>query len=789
MKLLKKLFLIFLGLLIFIVLAIIGYAQWYKPSYEGELTLKGLQEEVSCYVDDYGVPHIYANNEQDAMRALGYMHAKERLWQMELMRRIAPGKLSEVFGKETLELDLFFAALGIEEHNQVLMQNITPNHPSKALVAAYLEGVNQSIENEKTPIEFLLTGVNKTQFTELDIYNIYGYMAFSFAMAQKTDPLLTEINQKWGADYLSDFGLDGKYFTTQLGANATEMAEISAKVVALLNSSPVPAFIGSNSWVIGPQKTQNKKVIFANDPHIMFSQPGTWYETHIHTSNYEIYGYYIPGTPFPLLGHNRNYAYGLTMLENDDIDFYQLENAAENKIFIGNSVASITSVTKKIKVKGEKDSEITVKKTPLGPVMTGFSKHLPEKQELAMWWIYLQEKHQMMEALYGLSHVNQMEDYVQSVSKIAAPGLNVMYGDAQGNIAWVASGKLYQMQDSVNTYQILQAKNKSHLQRKYLPFESNPKSINPEKHYVYSANNQPKAIDGYLYPGYYLPKDRAQRIIDLLEAKDNWTKEDVSHMMVDDHSDVAVELARYMSHYIEREKLNKEEEFALQFLLNWDGNHHAKEIGPTVFNKWIYFYLKNTFEDELGEKGFQNLLETHVMKQMIPHQIKNTASVWWDNVSTKEKLESKKEILVNSFHQAVASLHKQLGKKVDKWTWDRVHVLEHQHPFGKISLLRRYFNVGTFGVSGSNEVINNLMFTYSDNKKHIIKAGPSTRRIIDFSDVEGSWSILPTGQSGNFMSKHYKDQAKMYANGVYRKMLLNQKEIQERSTLIQFVVN
>ena len=128
MKLLKKLFLIFLGHLIFIVLAIIGYAQWYKPSYEGELTLKGLQEEVSCYVDDYGVPHIYANNEQDAMRALGYMHAKERLWQMELMRRIAPGKLSEVFGKETLELDLFFAALGIEEHNQVLMQNITPNH-------------------------------------------------------------------------------------------------------------------------------------------------------------------------------------------------------------------------------------------------------------------------------------------------------------------------------------------------------------------------------------------------------------------------------------------------------------------------------------------------------------------------------------------------------------------------------------------------------------------------------------------------------------------------------------
>ena len=175
----------------------------------------------------------------------------------------------------------------------------------------------------------------------------------------------------------------------------------------------------------------------------------------------------------------------------------------------------------------------------------------------------------------------------------------------------------------------------------------------------------------------------------------------------------------------------------------------------------------------MGKENFKLFLDISSGKQIIARQITNESSVWWDNVSTKDKVESKKEILVNSFHQAVASLDKQLGKKVDKWTWDRVHVLEHQHPFGKISLLRRYFNVGTFGVSGSNEVINNLMFTYSDNKKHIIKAGPSTRRIIDFSDVEGSWSILPTGQSGNFMSKHYKDQAKMYANGVYRKMLLN----------------
>ena len=209
-------------------------------------------------------------------------------------------------------------------------------------------------------------------------------------------------------------------------------------------------------------------------------------------------------------------------------------------------------------------------------------------------------------------------------------------------------------------------------------------------------------------------------------------------------------------------------------------------MAPTIYNKWIYSYLKNTFQDELGEDDFKSLLTTNCIKQIIAPQIKNENSVWWDNVNTKRKKETRVEILNKSFHEAIKALENQLGKEVNSWTWNRVHTLEHQHPLGKVPGLKWLFNVGSFEVPGSVEVISNLMFDFTDTGKYIVKAGPSTRRVIDFSDIENSMSILPTGQSGNPFSKHYNDQAEMYNSGKFRKMKLNKAEIIKSSTKLVF---
>ena len=791
MKKLKKILLVLLSIIVLLAFALVGYGFYLKPIYEGEQKLKNIQKETTVFFDDFGVPHIYANSQKDAMIALGYIHAQDRLWQMELMRRIAPGRLSEIFGSKALKSDLFFAGLGIDENSEKAIAKIDKNSQTYQLALAYVDGINQYIAEGKTPVEFEILGIKKEKFTVKDVCNTFGYMAFSFAMAQKTDPLITDIRDNLGSDYLKDFGLDGSLSTTQIKifeGKAIECNEISKSMASVLNNSPVPQFIGSNSWVIAPKKTKNGKVIFANDPHIGFSQPCTWYEAHIVVPNYEMYGYYLAGTPFPLLGHNRDYAYGLTMFENDDVDLYQEAENPNNKNQYQTAKGFQDYKIRKetIKVKDSSEVVLKIRETQHGPIMNDLLNEIKGVKPIAMSWIFTQQNNQILEALYTISHSKNLKDFRKGVSLIAAPGLNIMYGDAKGNIAWNTSGMLYKLDKSVNPNFILNGANGIDDKKEFLDFSKNPHAINPIWNYVYSANNQPESVEGYLYPGYYLPEDRAKRISGLLEPKNNWTKEDVGQMMNDNTSSVATSIVSDLVLALNNQSLSANENQALSILKKWNGSNNLKDLAPTIYNKWIYSYLKNTFQDELGEDDFKLLLTTNCIKQIIASQIKNENSVWWDNVNTKSKKETRVEIINKSFHEAIKALENQLGKEVNSWTWNRVHTLEHQHPLGKVPGLKWLFNVGSFEVPGSAEVINNLMFDFTDTGKYIVKAGPSTRRVIDFSDIENSMSILPTGQSGNPFSKHYNDQAEMYNSGKFRKMKLNKAEIIKSSTKLVF---
>ena len=792
MKILKKIVLVILSVIIILALALVGYGYYLKPTYEGEQKLKNIQKETTVYFDDFGVPHIYANSQRDAMTALGYVHAQDRLWQMELMRRIAPGRLSEMFGSKLLKTDKFFTGLGINENSEKAIAKLDKNSQAYQLTLAYIDGINQYMEEGKTPVEFQILGLKKDKFTLKDVYNIFGYMSFSFAMAQKTDPLLTDIRNKLGPEYLKDFGLDGSLGITKIknfDGKAIEYAEISRSVASLLDNSPVPAFIGSNSWVIAPQKTKNGKVIFANDPHIVFSQPCTWYEAHIVVPDYEIYGYYLAGTPFPLLAHNRDYAYGLTMFENDDLDMFQEEENPNNKnqYKTVNGFQNYKIRKEIIKVKDSSNVVLEIRETQHGPIMNDLLDGVKGNKPVAMSWIYTQQTNQILEAVYSLSHTKNLVDFRKGVSLIAAPGLNIMYGDAKGNIAWNTSGKLYKLDKSVNPNFILDGTNGVDDQKEFLDFSKNPHAINPSWGYIYSANNQTEAVDDYLYPGYYLPQDRAKRISSLLEPKNNWTKEDVGQMINDNTSSITPSVVKNLILALDLKSLSNNEKQAIEILEKWNGSNNLKDVAPTIYNKWIYNYLKNTFQDELGETDFKMLLSTHIVKQIIEPQSKNENSVWWDDVTTKNKKETRAEILIKSFHESIAIIENQLGKDLNSWTWERVHTLEHQHPLGKVAALRGVFNIGPFNVPGSTEVINNLFFDFTDSGEYAVKGGPSTRRVIDFSDIENSMSVLPTGQSGNPFSKHYNDQTEMYNAGKFRKMKMNKEEIINTSTKLVFL--
>ena len=780
--------------IVFLVCVLVFVAAWLYsrtlyPTYEGELSLENLSENVTVHFDENGVPHINAETQKDAYTALGYVHAQDRLWQMELIRRIAPGRLSEIFGDKLVETDVFFAGLGLVEDANESIAKIDINSEAYKLTIAYLDGVNQFVEEGATPIEYNLIGLKKTKFTVNDVYNVFGYMSFSFAIAQKTDPLLQEIKEKLGDNYLAELEIPIYSNTALLKSekNPIVKASFAKAMTAMYEQLPISPFIGSNSWVIAADKTKNGKVIFANDPHIGFSQPSVWYQSHIKTPDYEMYGYSLALTPFPLLGHNRDYAYGLTMFENDDVDFYIEKNNPENlnEYETPTGFSTYKTVQKTIKIKDAPDTTFTVKISRHGPIMNNLLKQIDDERPIAMQWIYKKTDNQIIDVGYQISHAKSLHDFKEGAKLLHAPGLNMMYGDAKDNIAWIASGKLYKYRDSINTKLYLDGASGKDEILSYVDFEDNPQSINPASNYVYSSNNQPDTIAGVLYPGYYLPEDRGQRIEQLLEVKNDWTQEDVQQMIFDVTSPVVPQVIANLVASIKTENFTKNEQEALQNLKDWNGEYKKEDTAPTIYNRFLYEFLEGTFKDELGE-SFPMFMQTPLMKKMIAVQAKKTVSVWFDDVTTEPK-ETKSDIVQRSFINAISFLENQLGDTVSLWSWSKVISVEHGHALAAGGeTLRKIFNVGPFSMDGGNEVINNQLFTLNETGIYKVKAGPSTRRVIDFSNIENSVSILPTGQSGNIFSKHYKDQAQKYVNGEFVKTMLNKDEIERSKNLLIF---
>jgi len=773
---LKKTGYFILALLLLLGVISFIFIQNNKPQYKGTVSMKTLDEEVSIYFDDHGVPHIFADNEIDAYRALGYVHAQDRLWQMELIRRIAAGRLAEIFGAELVKTDKFFRGLGVDAAANKTIAELDQNSQHYLLSMAYLEGINHFIDEGITPIEFKLIGVDKEHYSLKDIYNVYAYMSFSFAQAHKTDPFLTDLKDLLDNKYLLDLDIDISP-RTRLIRNSRGMKRLASNMGAgvskLMDGLPVPPFIGSNSWVLGPQRTKNGKVIFANDPHIGFSQPSIWYQAHLITPEREMYGFNLALSPFPLMGHNYDYAYGLTMLENDDIDFYS--ETPDQKYAIRQEI---------IKVKNEDAISFEVKTGVHGPVMNDLLENIEGEEKITMDWIYTKFDNEMLQASYALSHSSSIQEFKDGVGKIVAPGLNIMYGDAKGNIAWFAAAKLFERAEGVHSKFVLDGANANDDQHTYLDFEQNPHAINPSWHYVYSANNQPEEVNGKLYPGYYLPEDRAKRIVELIESSEKLSVEDVEDMIIDVESSVTPALVKIMLNNISIVNLNENEKEALAILKDWKGDYTMEQTAPTIYFKFIYLFLKNTFEDEMGEALFEQFLETHLYKRQIAKQMRWNRSIWWDDVNTKEVKELKDEIITRSFHQSIAALEAQFGDDLDDWQWSEALSVTHKHAFDKNGTLRSFFNVGPFSTDGGIEVINNQLFKLNATGNYDVVAGPSTRRVIDFSDIENAKAILPTGQSGNVFSKHYKDQAEKYLKGEFVKMMLNKDEIKSSEDIL-----
>jgi len=776
---------IVLGILLLILaIGALVFTALHTPQYEGEITIQGLNEETTVYFDQYGIPHIYASNQADAYTALGYLHAQDRLFQLEMMRRVGTGTLAEFLGPDLLEIDQFFRTLGIPEHAQSSTDfwNSQPDSPWKKATEAYIAGINQFIQEGTLPVEYTLLGEKPREFTINDVHSILGYMSFTFAMAVKTDPLITEMSRKLGENYLQALSVHTlpehhvipNHYPDSLKSTS------GSGLISMLEKLPVPLLEGSNGWVISGSKTKSGKVIFANDTHIGFSSPSVWYEAHLEYPGFNFYGNHLAGVPFGLVGHSLFHSVGLTMFENDDQDFFEVELNPNNpnEYRYGDEFLPFTILKDQIPVKGQDPVDFEIRQTIHGPIMNGVVSEIASltQNPVSSWWVYTSEPTRALESLYKINHAKSMQDVAHAAELIHAPGLNIMYGDSLGNIAWWAAAKLPIRSEKVDSKIFANGSDPEIMPQGWYPFSMNPMSINPPSGFVASANNQPDTLrNGVFFPGYYYPGERWLRIAEAIQSKNDWTLDDVKAVQLEvintDHS----QIAQFMLDQIPDFDFQGREK-ARELLNQWNGNHELNSPTPTIYYKWLYHTLRLSMEDELGEAGFENYLGTFMMIRSNLPFIKNLGSPWWDDIHTPEK-ESAKDIFANSLQITLDELSDQLGKDIDDWDWKKVIIAEHPHPLGSKKPLDKIFNVKTDPIPANDEAVNKLAFKLNGEGIYRVTSGPAMRILIDFQNIQKSLSVLPTGQSGNRFSKHYKDQANLYAKGKYRYQLMDKKDI------------
>ena len=796
MKWLKRIGLVLLILALVILLATYFFMQSTLPDYSGTLKLNGVEEEVTVYFDDYGIPHIYAQNERDAQFALGYVHAQERLFQMEMIRRLASGRLSEVLGKDLLEIDKHFRVLSLKETAALSVQTFfqTKDKAWQQAALAYIDGINAYVENGKTPLEFSILGIPKTKFSIEDCYLTVGYMAYGFSGGFFTDALLDTIYRQLGSEYINDWDVmkevpkrdRSKKDKQAFFQKHKERKWTENNYSSIRDLIPVPALVGSNSWVLGPDKTNSGKVILCNDTHIGFGQPAVWFEAHIEYPGHRFYGNYLAAFPFGVAGHNDKITWGLTMLENDDVDFYKEKVNPENpnQVWYKNQWEDLKIRKDTIKVKGEADLIYDIKKSRHGPLANNTIPYLHNNDTTAyaIWWIFHQFPCNLIEGTYRFNHAQNMPEIKEAVARLTAPGLNIMYGDVEGNIAWWAAGKLLKRPAHVHSKLILDGASGKDEPLGYYDFSENPHAENPPEGYVCSANNMPDTSGGVLHPGYYLPNDRMIRIQKILSQKNNWTVQDMQTMINESKAEVSPGLAKEMYDLIKDRfyTVKPENQLAqetLDVLKKWEGDHQLNDIAPVIYYKLLYYIMFYAMQDELGTQQFTNLKRSYLFWRTYQKIIPNEQSVWWDDVTTATEKERRKDIFIKAFEQTLNDLHKQFGQDIKQWKWGKAHTLEHVHAIGMKKPFNYLFNVGPFPINGGNDVINNQGFLLNQNGLYETAFGPAKRRIVDFADIENTYNVLPTGQSGNVMSKHYDDQAPLYNAGRFRPQLMNKEAI------------
>ena len=793
-----------LGALVLLLTVGAGGYLWLRrslPQTTGAITVPGLTAPIEIVRDVDAVPHIRAQSEADAMFGLGYVHAQDRLWQMEFQRRIGNGRLSEFAGPGQIAADTFLRTLGVARAADSAWAHLSQSE--RAPIEAYVAGINAFIRahhGRALPVEFTILGFEPAPWRPEDVLVWGKMMAWAEGFNWAKDLLKAKLIARLGSEkanqltpaYVADGPIilpDGSAADQRAETGdqntATQIAEWSSSLVPGPWPDGLPAIdriqgelglggpsIGSNNWVIGGARTTTGKPLLANDLHMSSTLPTTWYLAHITGGRIDAIGATLPGLPGVLIGHNQRIAWGITNTAPDVHDLYIEHLNDRNQVEHNGTWEPLRIVPEVIKVKGQPDVPIQVRITRHGPLISDALEGAGEA--LAFRWTALDDEDHSLATFAGLNSATNWADFTAALTHFKAPMQNFVYADVDGNIGYYAPGAVPIRAGGDGTVP-LPGWTDANEWIGYIPFERLPHAYNPPQGYIVTANNPPMPGS---YP-YHLTNSweapyRAARIIELIEAKARLSGDDVAAMQADQSSALARSLLPTL---LQARATDSRSRGAIALLARWDGTIAGDSEQAAVYEAWYQQIPAHLFADELGDKLWADYSAEHnYIAMVVPDLLKTNRGGWCDDVRTPQP-EGCAEMLGAALRDGLAKMAQAQGSDdLHTWRWDRVHHAMFPHiPFDSVAALRPIFS-RSIPNGGDAFTVNVGPIRASDlyNQYNV----SAYREVIDLSDLDGSRFMQPVGQSGQLLSRSYSNLIDRWQRVEYLPMRFDQATIE-----------
>jgi penicillin amidase len=758
------------------------------PITSGTLALPGLYETVSVYRDELGVPHLMAQNEHDMFFAAGFVHAQDRLWQMDLTRRAGEGRLSEIFGKETLAFDKLFRTIGIRRIAEAMDQQLS--HESRLVLSAYADGVNAFIRTSegKLPVEFDMLEYHPEEWQPRHSLIAARMIAWELNLAWFTDITFGIIAEKVELSKASEIFPSWERNAPRIVAEASidEMGSgflsANSDFLAFMGADGLQG--GSNCWAIGPERSATGKPLLANDLHLTMPAPARWYQIHLRCPDWNVAGVSLPGTPLVVIGRNDYLAWGVTNAMIDDADFFvEKLDSTRTMYMVQNRQIPVDNREETIYLGKDDSTVITVRSTRHGPLVDEVHSLLKNGNSsfrqygLAMRWTGLDTSDEI-HAFSLMNKARNAEEFENGLSHFAVPGQNFVYADSSGNIGYWTAGRI-PIRGRVNPMIPLPGWTEENDWRGFVPFAQLPRLWNPPEGFIATANNK---IASENYP-YYIselwePPSRIMRIRELLTTGEPLRVDDFKRFQMDVASPFGKEFVSHLLSAFENAPASETTpDAALEYLRNWHFRFERDDVASTIVSVTFNHFLKNVFLDEMGDSLFRQFVTFSAIPYRVTSQLlASENSSWFDDVAT-HVVETKHQILRKSLDDAVNELESTLGTDTRLWRWGTLHTVTFAHPFGSRKPLDRVFNIGPFPAGGSGTTINKAELRL--HSPYRVAVGPSMRHIIDLGDHSSFLSVITSGQSGQALHTHYSDQTLLWLNGGYHTLVYNWETISQ----------